>query len=589
MLPSFDLSDLYSSISDPHFEKDKQELMQKSLDFSKKYKGFLKDELTLLTSLKEYESLQNQCCKIGVFARLLSFVNLDNQQIQIFFQETAEFLTQVEQNLIFFTLELNAIREADLNLFFEKEPALLFYKPWFCRLRAFKPYQLDEKLEQLLNDKSITSTQMWMRLYDESLAKLKFDYEGQKLGIAAISDLLSHQSSEIRTKAMHSIQKTLKDNGDIFVTITNTLAKDLEISDAWRGFKNLGDARHLSNNVESEVVKNLVETVKNNYKNLSHRFYALKAQLLGVQKLDYCDRNAPLPFDDDTSYSFEEAKEIVLNAYGSFDLRIKDLVQKFFDNSWIDAKESASKYPGAFNMPTFEGHHPYILLNFKGKLRDVTTLAHELGHGIHSLLGDHLGILMSNAPLTLCETASVFGEMLTFQYLLKQCNNNKARIKALESKLSDMMNTVVRQVAFFDFEYQLHLKRRKGKELTRDEINKLWLNIQAEVLGPYVNVDEDVQEFWMTIPHFIHSPFYVYAYAFGDCLVNSLYEQYKTSPAGFEDKYITLLKSGGSLHHKDLLKPFGLNASDPMFWENGLNVIKNLLNQLEDEINKENI
>ncbi|MBP9752567.1 MAG: M3 family oligoendopeptidase [Proteobacteria bacterium] len=584
MLPAWDLSDLYICSNDPLLLSDKQTLSEKTMLFSKAYKGQLTSAQNVLNAVTEFEAIQNLSTKIGVYARLLSFIHLDKPEVQSFFQEIVEFLTQIEQPLTFFTLELNAIDETVLQQYFLDEPKLSFYKPWFRRLRFFKPYQLDEKLEQLLNDKSITSTQMWMRLYDESISKLKFHYEGTEFGIAGISDLLSHKSEDVRKKAAHSIQQTLKNCGDIFTTITNVLAKDLEISDTWRGFKHLGDSRHLSNDVEADVVNNLIQTVKQNYGNLSHRFYKLKAKLLNVEKINYWDRNAPLPFDDDTTYSFDEAKDIVLNAYGDFDDRIKSLVQKFFDNPWIDAKESPSKYPGAFNMPTFKGHHPYILLNFKGKLRDVTTLAHELGHGIHSLLGDHLGIFMSNAPLTLCETASVFGEMLTFQYLLKQCHDKKTKIKALESKLSDMINTVVRQIAFFDFEYKIHQKRREGKELSRKEMNEIWLNIQKEALGPSVIVDENVEEFWMTIPHFIHSPFYVYAYAFGDCLVNSLYQKYQTEPDGFQDKYLDLLKAGGSLHHKELLEPFNLNASDSAFWQNGLSVVINLLNQLEDEL-----
>jgi len=377
----------------------------------------------------------------------------------------------------------------------------------------------------------------------------------------------------------------------LFVTITNVLAKDLEINNRWRGFKDVAAARHLSNDVEAEVVNSLFTTVQNNYATLAHRFYKLKAQLMGVEKLEYWDRNAPLPFEDDTkSYSWEESKDIVLNAYGSFSNQARSLVNQFFENPWIDAAASASKYSGAFNMPTFKGHHPYVLLNFKGKLRDVSTLAHELGHGMHSLLADDKGTLMAHAPLTLCETASVFGEMLTFQSLLKYSTSPQKRVQALEAKISDMINTVVRQIAFYDFERRVHESRRLNGELSRDEINKHWLETQKQALGPYVEVPDDVQEFWMTIPHFIHSSFYVYAYAFGDCLVNSLYQVYKNQPADkageFENKYMEMLSAGGTKHHKELLAPFGLDASNPDFWLQGMQLIHTLIDDLEEEMKK---
>lgn len=586
MLPTWDLSDLYQGPQDTTLENDMCMIEKDAKDFSQSYKGHVVGAKVIFESLKQYENIQNRIQKVVVYARLLSFIHLDKPEIQGFYQSVIERITNADQHLIFYTLALNAIRDDDLNTYFEEEEGLLFYKPMFRRLRAFLPHQLDEQIEQLFNDKSMTSNQMWSRLFDETLAKLKFDYEGEKLGIAAISDLLSSSQSDVRQSAAHSIQKTLKESGDLFVYITNVLAKDLAISDQWRHFKNLGDSRHLSNDVEADVVNNLVATVKQNYKNLSHRFYALKARLLNKDKILYCDRNAPLPFSDDTTYTFEEAKQIVLAAYGAFDPRIKEQVQKFFDSPWIDAPVSASKYSGAFNMPTFQGHHPYILLNFKGKLRDIATLAHELGHGIHSLLADDLGIFMSNAPLTLCETASVFGEMLTFQYLLKQAKSKKAVVIALEGKISDMINTVVRQIAFFDFEYRVHAARRSRSELTRAEINAIWLSVQEESLGSSVIVDESIEEFWMTIPHFIHSPFYVYAYAFGDCLVNSLYQYYCDHPVGFADKYIDLLKAGGSKHHKELLQPFNLDASDKDFWQNGTKVITNLLDELESIMNE---
>lgn len=587
MLPQWELSELYKGIDDPKIQQDKANIELRIQQFVSSYQNKIKetrDGAFLLKSIQDYEAIQNATQKLAVYARLYSFTNLDNPQIQSFFQSMVEFLTILEQKTIFYTLELNAIDENILEKMFVDHSDLHFYKPWLRRVRLVQKHQLSEELEQLMSERNITANQMWSRLFDENLAKLRFEYNGNQLGIAAISHLQMHENPEVRKASAEAMAKTLQDNGDLFVTITNTLAKDLEIQDRWRKFKHLGDSKHLANDVESEVIENLRKTVKKNYQKLSHRFYALKARLLKVDQLSYWDRNAPLLLTEAKTYEWFEARNIVLEAYKKFDIRIHNEVLKFFKNPWIDAKESPSKYSGAFNMPTFQGHHPYVLLNFKGSLRDVATLAHELGHGIHSTLADHQGILMANAPLTLCETASVFGEMLTFQYLLDQTSNVKERIQALESKISDMINTVVRQIAFYDFEYQLHEKRRKGMELSREEINNIWLETQREALGPCVNVPDTVKEFWMLIPHFIHSPFYVYAYAFGDCLVNSLYQYYLENPKGFQDKYIELLKAGGTKHHRELLKPFGLNACDEDFWQKGINFVISFIDRLEAEI-----
>lgn len=570
-LPKWDLTDLYANPEDPKIQTDMDALKKSAIAFQAKYQGKL-ESFSINDVIKEYEEMQSLATKLGVYGRLLSFINLDKGDIQRFFQHVVEFLTDIEQYLTFFTIDLNEISD--------ESKLTGFYKPWLRRVRAMKPYQLDEKMEQLLNDKSLTSSQMWTRLFDETLAKLRFGKDD--LGVAAISNLLSHTDESVRKQAAHDIADTLSKEGDLFVVITNTLAKDLEISDKWRGFKGIADSRHLSNDVEATVVDSLFETVQKNYEGLSHRFYKIKAKLLGAEKVSYWDRNAPIG-QDDTTYSWDNAKSIVLEAYGSFNADVKAQVQKFFDNPWIDAPESPVKYSGAFNMPTFKGHHPYILLNYKEKLRDVTTLAHELGHGIHSLFADDQGTLMANAPLTLCETASVFGEMLTFQSLLEKAKTKQERVIALESKISDMINTVVRQIAFYDFEKKIHTHRRAQGELSREDLNTYWLETQRKALGPYVDVPDFVQEFWMTIPHFIHSPFYVYAYAFGDCLVNSLYQVYKNSPDGFAEKYMDLLRAGGTKHHKELLSPFGLDASNPDFWQHGMTLIHDFLDRLEAE------
>jgi oligoendopeptidase F len=334
--------------------------------------------------------------------------------------------------------------------------------------------------------------------------------------------------------------------------------------------------RHLANDVEPEVVDALREAVQAAYPRLSHRYYAMKAKWLGLERLEYWDRNAPLPETDDRVVSWAEAKTTVLDAYAGFSPRMAELAAPFFDKGWIDAAVKPGKAPGAFAHPTVTDVHPYVMLNYLGKTRDVMTLAHELGHGVHQRLGE----LLSRTPLTLAETASVFGEMLTFRKLLAAETDPAKRKSLLAGKVEDMINTVVRQIAFFEFERRVHAERRQG-ELTAEKLGEIWMGVQAESLGPAVNLGAGYETFWSYVPHFIHAPFYVYAYAFGDGLVNALYAVYERGGAGFQDKYFEMLAAGGAKHHKELLAPFGLDASDPAFWGEGLSLIEGFIDELE--------
>jgi oligoendopeptidase F len=342
----------------------------------------------------------------------------------------------------------------------------------------------------------------------------------------------------------------------------------------------VADSRHLSNRVEREVVDALVDAVQGAYPRLSHRYYKLKAKWFGVEALDYWNRNAPLPDTPTHVYRWEEAREIVLSAYGKFSPQLANIARRFFDERWIDAPVRPGKAPGAFAHPTVPSAHPYVMLNYQGKPRDVMTLAHELGHGVHQVLAAHNGALMAQTPLTLAETASVFGEMLTFRSLLAVTTNPQQRRTMLASKVEDMLNTVVRQIAFYSFERKLHMQRREG-ELTAEQISELWMSVQGESLGPSIRLGPGYETFWAYIPHFVHSPFYVYAYAFGDCLVNSLYGVYQNANEGFQDRYFALLSAGGTKHHSELLAPFGLDARDPAFWQIGLNMIEGMIAELE--------
>ena len=515
------------------------------------------------------------------YAHLLYAENVENEKNKIFFQQMQETITKYSSSLIFFSLELNNIENKKLKKIL-KNKKLKKFDTWIANARTFKPHQLDKKLEKLLQDKNITSTNAWIRLFDEIIVSLNFPFKKQKLSSAEILNLLSDNNPLIRRKAAKSFGTVLGQNVKIFATITNTLAKDKSINDEWRKYPNPIRSRNLSNVVEDEVVEALSHAVTSSYPNLSHRYYAMKAKWFGVKSLKYWDRNAPLPFQSKKQFTWNKAKKIVTNSYSDFNPHIGKIVRKFFDESWIHAPVLKGKSPGAFSASTVPSVHPYILVNYQGKMRDVSTLAHELGHGIHQYLaGKKQGHFNASTPLTLAETASVFGEMLTFKSILTNEKDPKEKKALLANKVEDMLNTVVRQIAFFEFEKRIHEKRKKS-ELSVKEICSIWLETQKESLGPSINFEDEYKYYWTYIPHFIHSPFYVYAYAFGDCLVNSLYDVYQDGLEKFDKKYIQLLEAGGSMRYRELLKPFNLDPSQPGFWQKGISVIESFIDQLNE-------
>jgi oligoendopeptidase F len=583
-LPEWDLKNLYTSLKDPQIESDIKTAEQKSDDFLKKYQGlFITSSWNsnqLLKAIEEYEEIQEPLGRLISFAGLSYYKNLKNLEISQFYQRIQEKNTFVGGKLVFFTLEINQIAEDILTKALEESQELQRYRPWLKKVRLFRPHQLSEDLEKLFLEKSLTASQAWNRLYDETLAHLKFQVDNQDLTLPQVTDLMSGSDPKKRQQAAKALEKGLNHHLSLFTFITNTLAKDKEIEDTWRKYPEPASERHLVNQVDPQAIESLTKAVKSSYSRLSHRYYALKAKLLGLENLEYWDRNAPLPQQGEQNISWLQARTIVLDAYERFSPEMTKIGRQFFDNHWIDVPVREGKTSGAFAHPTIPSANPYLLLNFQGKNRDVMTLAHELGHGIHQVLAGEQGILLSDTPLTLAETASVFGEMLTFQSLLKHESDPLRQRQLLAGKIDDMLNTVVRQIAFYDFEQQLHQKRRQG-ELSADDIGDIWLQTQKEALGPAVKIDDTIRPYWSYISHFIHSPFYVYAYAFGDCLVNSLYAVYQKEPEGFTDKYIELLKAGGTKHYTDLLKAFGLNADDPEFWNQGLTMIADFINQLE--------
>jgi len=580
-LPQWDLNDLYPGPDSAELKRDLAEADSSAQRFQAAHQGKLAGMAgaELGAAVREYERIQELLGRVLSYASLRYADNQSDPENGRFFQNMQEKATDISTRLLFFTLELNRIEDTTLNDKL-RAPELAHYAPWLRDLRAFRPYQLSDELEKLLHEKSVAGRAAWTRLFDETNAALRFPVKGKRLTGAEALHLLSEPNAATRKAAAKSIGKVFGDNAPLFALVTNTLAKDKEIEDRWRGFKRPISSRNLANYVEDEVVDALIAAVRGAYPTLAHRYYRLKAKWFGVKTLAYWDRNAPLPDQDNKLVPWPEAERIVLGAYRDFSPAMAEVGRRFFDNRWIDAPARPGKAPGAFAHPTVPSAHPYLLLNYLGRTRDVMTLAHELGHGVHQVLAGPRGALMSDTPLTLAETASVFGEMLTFQALLAGEKNAKRRKAMLAAKVEDMLNTVVRQIAFVEFERRVHDERRRG-ELTAERIGQIWLDVQGESLGPAIRFEDEYRWYWAYIPHFIHTPFYVYAYAFGDCLVNSLYAVYQGAAQGFAEKYLDMLRAGGTKRHKELLAPFGLDASDPKFWQKGLGVIAGFIDQLE--------
>jgi oligoendopeptidase F len=580
-LPEWDLSDLYTAPDAPELARDLAWLEGECAAFAADFENKLDslDAAGLLKCIHRDEAISN------IAGRIMSYAGLRYQQLTTdasrtkFLSDAQEKITTFTTPLVFFTLELNKLDEDHLSGLLAQNVDLARYKPVLDRIRAMKPYQLSDEIEKFLHDMGVVGD-AWERLFDETIAGLTFTVDGEELGIEGTLNLLTEQDRSQREAASRELARVFGANIRTFSRVHNTSAKEKEVIDRWRGMPTAQAGRHLSNDVEPEVVEALRNAVVAAYPKLSHRYYALKAKWLGLERMQVWDRNAPLPMEETKVVNWDEARETVMNAYTAFDPRMGELAQPFFDKGWIDAGVKKGKAPGAFAHPTVTNVHPYVMLNYLGKPRDVMTLAHELGHGVHQVLAAGQGELLSSTPLTLAETASVFGEMLTFRRMLDGAQSQAERKVMLAGKVEDMINTVVRQIAFYDFECKLHAARREG-ELTPDDINALWMSVQGESLGPVFDFMDGYETFWAYIPHFVHSPFYVYAYAFGDGLVNALYAVYEEQPDGFQDKYFDMLKAGGSMHHSELLKPFGLDASDPAFWDKGLNMISGMIDELE--------
>lgn len=582
-LPEWDLRVFYQGVDDPQIAADIASLKEEVADFARTYRGKLAEHAAaagggdaLATAIVAYEALEDRMGRVASYAGLLFATSSTVPEHARFYGDMQTALTELNSELLFFGLELNGLNDKDIEQLAASSSAFAHYLPWVNDLRLHREHDLSTESEQLMQDKSLTGRSAWTRLFDETMARMRFDFEGSTVSLEQVLDKLSDPDRALRQKAVEALTKRFQADQPLFTHITNTLSKDLELDGRWRGYADVADARHIANRVEAPVVDALTKSVQDAYPRLSHRYYALKAKWLGLDKLETWDRNAPLPEEKTDLIPWDRAKDIVLSAYGDFAPDLAAQAAPFFDRGWINAAPREGKAGGAFSHPTVPSANPFILINYMGRTRDVMTL----GHGVHQVLAADQGALMAETPLTLAETASVFGEMLTFKRLLSETTDAASRKAMLASKVEDMINTCVRQIAFYTFERRLHVARREG-ELTSEDIGKIWMEVQTESLGPSVRLSEGYETFWCYIPHFIHSPFYVYAYAFGDCLVNSFYAVYESSEDGFQERYFDMLRAGGSRRHKDLLAPFGLDASDPAFWNKGLGVIEGFIDELE--------
>lgn len=581
-LPAWDLSDLYDDIKSPKIEKDLEKYRKSAISFARKYKG----KLAKLSAeefwevLKDCEKRSKIAARLGGFAYLNMATQMKNQEAMSFYQNISEKLTQYYKPLVFFSLELNQVPESKIKEWL-KNKNVAFYKPFIKRVRKYKKYELSESVEEILLEKSVTSSEAWVRLYEETSSRLVFEIDGKKYNDAEISKLLLDKDVSIRHKAGAEINRVAKQNAPLFSLIYNMIIKDKSIEDDKRGFKNPISARNLAEEVDDTMVEALAKTVKENYKNIAHRFYKLKAKWLGVDKISYWDRNAPLPFSADVTYSWDEAVDTVLKGYYGFSEKLGKIAQEFFDNAWIDVPPRDGKRSGAFCSAPIASEHPYLFLNFAGKQNDVLTLAHELGHGCHHQLRTKNGDLNERSRMTTEEVASVFGEMLVFQNMLKSIDDDKAKLCLIASKVSDMINTAIRQISFHFFETRAHNERKNG-EVSEDRLCQIWLEEMKDSLGDYVVVDDNCKYIWSNVGHFFFLPFYVYAYSFADCLVNSLYQvKQENQVENFADKYLELLSKTAIGDYEEILKPFNLNPKNADFWQKGLNLISSYIDELE--------
>jgi len=579
-LPTWDLTDLFPAARLAELRAALGAIEDRAHGFAAKYRGrvaFLEPE-DFAAAADAYQEIEESLARLSAFAELSFSAQSDDPASGQLLQFVTEQATSTTSELLFFTLEINRLDDETVETW-QNHQSVRPWRPWLRDLRVFRKHQLSDDLERLLNEKDVVD-RGWGRLFDQTFATMRIQVAAEELTLSEALSKLSEARRQVRQETAEALSRALESIRPTASLVLNTLAKNKAIIDDWRHYDRPVSHRNLSNMVENEVVDALVSAVTAAYPRLSHRYYSMKARWLGLEKLQHWDRNAPLPGDDNRRIPWNEAVSHVTAAYERFSLELGQQVRAFLGRPWIDASLRPGKAGGAFSHPTVPSVHPYVLMNYYGRSRDVMTLAHELGHAVHQTLSAQQGYLLASTPLTLAETASVFGEMLTFRAWLDSETDPRRRRRLLAAKIEDSLNTVVRQIAFYQFEAQLHAERKSG-ELLPTRIDDIWLRVQSESLGPAFDFTPDYGTYWAYIPHFVHSPFYVYAYAFGECLVSALYALFESGHPRFQSKYLDLLRSGGTKRHQELLAPFGVDATDPVFWDRGLDVLAGWIDELE--------
>jgi oligoendopeptidase F len=578
-LPVWDLSALYKSVDDLKIKSDLAKNLVDAQRAAKKYRGRLAkmDNKQILVALKELETIGNLSSKLGNFGELVLSTDSQNPKNNVLNQQITDKLTEVGNLLIFFDLEIMELPEKRIKELVN-DPILKNYRHHLAEVVKYKPHHLTESEEKIFNDKAVTGPMAFNRLFDQHFATRKFDVKlGKVVKTMTETEALNltmNPDRETRKSAANAITKTLAEDKDMLTLIYNMIVKDAAINMRWHKFQKPEDPRHMVNEIDQKTVDAMAEAVQAGY-GIVEDFYNFKKRVMGLPKLFVYDRYAPISKSDKT-YSFAEAKKIILSSFTKFSKEFGSAAREFFDKKWIHAEVKIGKRGGAYCSYVTPDTHPVVFVNYQGKARDVQTLAHELGHGINAYMMRIQTPLNFNTPLTLAETASVFGEMLVFDDLKETIKDPKEKFALYVEKIQDIFATVFRQTSMYKFEQDFHALQKEKGELTTEEINTIWTKRQKEMFGNSVDISGS-EQWWSYVPHFLHTPFYVYAYSFGELLVLSLYAQYKKDPKTFVPKYLELMSAGSSKSPQELLKPFGINLSDRKFWQGGINIIKELV------------
>ena len=569
---AWDLTDLFESVSDPAIDRALDAADAGADTLSERYRGRISglSSAELASLLAGFERIYEGAAKVGAYAQLLWAADTGVAASGALLQRATERSSRLSQQLVFVELELAATPDLVADMWLA-DPTLLHYRYWILQVRRYRPHLLTEPEERLLAEKAVTGRHAWDRFFDEVQGAARFELDGQQLTRDAVLSRLYDTDRDVRRRAAAAVTSELKQMGRINSYVFNTILADKASDDRLRRYPNWIRSRNMSNQVDDSIVEALVSAVTSRY-DIVARYYRLKRRLLGLEELYDYDRYAPLP-SADRQYTWREAQDTVLEAYGRFSPEMAGIAGDFFTKRWIDAAVRPGKRGGAFSHGVVPSVHPYVLVNFEGRPRDVMTLAHELGHGVHQKLSGVQGLLQADTPLTTAETASVFGEMLVFQELMSRESNPAVRLSMLTAKLEDSFATAFRQIAMNRFEDAIHTSRRTEGELSTGRFSELWLATQRAMFGDSVNLTDDYGIWWSYIPHFIGSPGYVYAYAFGELLVLALYARYQQAGPSFAPAYLAMLAAGGSDWPHEIVRPLGVDLTDLGFWHKGLDIL----------------